>query len=159
MKNSKPLLYVLCGPPATGKSTFTKTLPSSFHIVSPDNFVYDEKGIYNWTPDRARNAWSSAYAELRSLMESRTNVVFDSTMCHAKARRKFLQEISRYPNFDEYQLVAVSLPVLPIDVLLKRNSERSPDRRVPENTIRNMLDSYSKDGPTEEEGWDKIIKE
>ncbi len=154
---SKPKLYIMSGPPASGKSTFIKTLPESVVRVSPDNFVYNEEGEYEWTPQRAKAAWRSAEALLAKTLAEGRDVVFDATMTASKRRVKFLRKISRYKGYDNYKVIAVSMPVLPIETLLERNSRRSPDRQVPGWIIKNMLEKYTGNGPSREEGFDDVI--
>lgn len=154
---SKPKLYIMSGPPASGKSTFIKTLPESVVRISPDDFVYNEQGEYEWTPQRAKAALKSAEAFLAETLAEGKDAVFDATMTASKRRVKFLRKISRYKGYDNYKVVAVSMPVLPLETLLERNETRSPDRKVPAWIIKNMLEKYTGNGPSHEEGFDDVI--
>lgn len=156
-KRNKPKLYIMSGPPASGKSTFVKSLPESVVRISPDDFVYNDEGKYEWSPQRAKAAWRSAEALLAKTLGEGKDCVFDSTMTAPKRRRKFLNKVSKYKGYDNYWVIAVSMPVHKIDVLLERNAARSSDRKVPEQVIRQMLDKYTGNGPSESEGFDEVI--
>lgn len=156
-KRNKPRLYIMSGPPASGKSTYVDGLPDDVVRISPDNFVYNDEGIYEWTPKRSNAAWKRAHDLLAQTLVEGKSCVFDATFTGSKRRRKFFNQISKYKGFDNYWVVAVCAPVLPLTVLIERNSTRSPDRQVPYNTIKQMLESYSVDGPKSDEGFDEVI--
>ena len=38
-------------------------------IINPDKYLYDEKGVYKWTPERIKTAWEESYRELDECIE------------------------------------------------------------------------------------------
>ena len=39
-------------------------------VISPDNFIYDAEGVYEWTPEKAKASWNKSYAILRKALRS-----------------------------------------------------------------------------------------
>ena len=164
MSKSRKKFIVMCGPPAAGKSTYIASLirkhgEDEVRVISPDDFVYNDAGVYDWSPSRARGAWEQAYAALpEAVADEPTIIVWDSTMTKAKGRRDILRRINQADKKDKYVKVLALTPVCDVEELLRRNSARSADRQVPDQTIAGMKASLEKNPPNYQEGWDDIVQ-
>lgn len=139
-------IHIIPGPPAVGKSTAFRNL--GVPVISPDAHVYNESGVYDWTPDRAKAAWEAAYAEVAALADG-AEVGFDATLVDPHTRRGFIARVREYHG-DNVRFVAMNLDDPGVDELIRRNAERSEDRRVPDQVITYMRDRWVP--PTESEG-------
>lgn len=163
-------IIALSGPPAIGKSTTVAKIQSVFTeaglpkppVVSPDDFIY-ERGIYNWTPERAREAWKRAYRKLENLSCATTDnpvILWDSTLTNVKARRQLLANWGHLCRAgSSWELV--HLPSPGFSTLVARNDERTPDRQVSEETMRRMYNDWvnKENFPTKREGWHHVWTE
>lgn len=149
-------------------------------VISPDAYLINEEGEYEWSPPRAKAAWDSAYDALKeALADDSTEelvlmcgipgagkstwlqnhrqegvVYFDATFTNRRARKgviRFAQEFG----------VPYSILVLntPLSICSERNDTRTPDRRVPDAVMDRMQGSLLRDLPTKWEGFDEIVVE
>ena len=146
---SKNVLIVMCGLPASGKSTYTNWLVESgvFCAVCPDSIRGELYGDENIQGD-GKQVFAIAHARLKDLGKGKNNVVFDATNTNKKHRKEFVKEMR--PYFDVIILKWFSTP---IDICLKRNAER--ERQVPEEVIHRMNQNFF-NKPTIDEGFDLV---
>ena len=146
---SKNVLIVMCGLPASGKSTYTNWLTESgvFCAVCPDGIRGELYGDENIQGD-GKQVFAIAHARLKDLGKGKNNVVFDATNTNKKRRKELVKEMR--PYFDVIILKWFSTP---IDICLKRNAER--ERQVPEEVIRRMNQNFF-NKPTLDEGFDLV---
>lgn len=139
-------LYVLCGIPASGKSTWAKDFAKDGHteIISTDEIRKELFGNEESQQDNNK-VFQEAFKRIKT--SSKDDVVFDATNISAKRRRALVREMR--PWF--YVITAVPF-VEPLEVCLKRNGER--ERKVPEDVIRRMFCNYAI--PTKDEGFDHV---
>lgn len=160
-------VIALSGPPAVGKSTFVQELQEAFTsaglpappVVSPDYFIYED-GVYKWSPERAKKAWNLAYRKLERVSVFETDnpvVLWDSTLCNPKARKSLLQQWGHLTRPGSTRELVV-LPNPSWETIYERNSERTPDRQVPVETMQRMYREWvdPRLGPVKEEGWTAI---
>lgn len=140
----KPTLTVLCGLPASGKSTYAE---KTNEIVISSDAIRAELGDIN---DQSRNeeVFSIAYKRLRTELKKGNNVVFDACSVSRKSRRAILHQVS---GIDCYKKCVIIYQ--PIDECKKRNIKR--DRTIPANVIDRMVRNF--DTPAKFEGFDEII--
>ena len=154
-------------------------MPLPNHI-NPDHYLPTADRRV-WTTERGRQAWESAYAELESRLRAvgspgklyvvcglqgsgkstwitrnavalgPSAVFFDAALPSRKHRTRALNLAAHYA----VPAVAVWINV-PIDVALQRNSQRRPDERIAEDTIRHVLEQLQP--PSPEEGFVQIIE-
>jgi predicted kinase len=141
-------------------------------IVSPDSYLYNEEGKYEWSPERVVEAWDKARARLREVLPTARKLVlmvglpcsgkstwltrhaeqgvayFDATLCGARARAE-LVEVARSMG----KPVEVVWLDTPLAVCLARNEARSPDRRVPEDKVEHMHNVLLHNLPRRREGF------
>lgn len=149
-------------------------------VISPDNYLLNDKGEYEFTEERAGKAWAKAWTELdRALArrgvnelvvligipgsgktwylghsgaaEDHTTVYFDATNCR-RPTRLALANIARR---NRCRACAVVLDT-PIGTCLHRNAKRPPNRRVPEGTIARMYESLMADWRSLERDFEDI---
>ena len=146
-------------------------------IVSPDAHLINEEGKYEWSPTRVQKAWDMARAELRMVLYYAERLVlmvgvpgagkstwlaahgeegavyFDATLTTDKARAEFVT-LARSMG----KPVEVVWLDTPLAVCLARNAARTPDRRVPEETVRGMADKLARFPPHVREGFARVTR-
>lgn len=134
-------IYTLVGLPASGKSTFTKTLKNCV-VVSSDEIREQLFGSAE-CQDNPKLVFDTARKRIAEALKNNKNVIFDATNINHKARKLTL-------NFDAYQ-VAIFFTTS-AEECKKRNAQR--ERHVPESVIDRMADRLI--APTIGEGFDEI---
>ena len=72
-------LLMMVGIPASGKSSWIKSnCDHSWTKISPDA-VLEEKYNYEWTPERAAEAWAESFQAYGAVLLSGGKVVWDKT--------------------------------------------------------------------------------
>lgn len=140
------ILYILCGPPGSGKSTWARNfilesnrLGNDVRYVSRDEIRYsllkdgedyfsNEKKVFKRFADTLRHTLIDGF-----------NVIADATHLNEFSRRKLTQAIDMY--YDNYEIVYVVFNV-DADTCIKRNKHREGCANVPENVIRNMCRDF-----------------
>jgi hypothetical protein len=149
-------------------------------VLSPDVFLFNEEGKYEWTPERLTTAWDRALRELQKLLtkhryrlilvvgipgsgkttwiergvkgsEWEGCVFFDATLTSRVTRRPLL-EIAEAAGAKVEALVFD----VPLVTAIFRNAERPRNRRVPRSTLLRMLAELEKEPPTLAEGFWRI---
>lgn len=148
--SDKNVLIVLCGLPASGKSTYAEMLAESgiFQRVCPDLIRKAFYGDENIQGDGAR-VFKTAYHDIREYGCLSENVVFDATNINADRRKELVKSMRGY-----FDIIICKYFSTPYILCLARNEER--ERKVPEEVITRMWENFER--PTMREGWD-IIEE
>ena len=140
-----PIVLIMCGPPASGKSTFIKkNVPKTFTLLSRDyirNFFYGRKYKPN---NSAENAVTYEYNRLlqRSINYSE-NVVIDKTNCD-QARFDAELKIFEEKSYVIYiKFFDVSYRTLIFREIKRRLTDRSKPS-IPFKIIKNMKTRYDK---------------
>ncbi len=142
-------------------------------VISPDAHLFEGER-YLWSQERVKLAWDKARQEFAEAIKNpdisrvvllvgtpasgkttwlaanagEGDVYFDACLDLPWKRRPFVSAATE-----------AGLPVevvwldTPVTVCLRRNSERSPDRRVPEAALRGMAEKIASSPPKEEEGF------
>lgn len=157
----RPKIYVLIGPPLSGKTSWTKrilTKDPSFVVISTDDII-EERGALeglNYTqawPKFSGMAAGIAKANFAQAIKNNANIIYDQTNMGSKKRKSILVNVP-----DTYEKIAV---VFDVDTkeLFRRNIERNKltGKHIPEAVILNMLKSFT---PVDKnnEGFDKVIR-
>ncbi len=165
-RNSK-CVFALCAPPASGKTTYlgkiqkfseNKHVHFPYVVISPDQIIRElSNGEYLWSPAAANLAWEESYERVKKeIAEHKNHIIFDSTMCSASTRRKFINRISSLDSEGNYLIVLVRLAYVDTEILVERDGNRA-DQKVGRAIIENMVNNIAKSPPTKEEGWDYIL--
>lgn len=151
MSDGKTYLYILVGPPASGKSTLAKSMSEYFdaEVVSPDSIRKDLFGDERCQDDNAK-VFEEAFETVKSLNYEYQDVIFDATNV-VKWRRMELVERFRM-TFDV--IVAVCYTGS-LERCLYWNKQR--ERYVPDAVINRMWRQYLEGGyPSMDEGYDMV---
>ena len=147
---SKNVLIVMCGLPASGKSTYSEWLAESgvFCSVCPDKIRGELYGDENIQGDGKR-VFALAHARIEDLGRNKNNVVFDATNIDRKTRKDLVKKMR--PHFDIIICKWFSTPLLTCKL---RNAKR--ERQVPEEVLDSMYERFR--APMIDEGFD-IVEE
>lgn len=147
-------LWIMCGPPGVGKSTFLEHFfdKSNTAIISRDKIRFN---ILNKHPnyqyfDQERKVFKQFARQIEYALSKNDNVVADATHLNMKSRNKLLNAL--FPTLWKYRvnINCIYLDV-PIEVAFERNSKREGLSLVPEGAIRSMYNSYN--FPTYQESY------
>ena len=143
------MLIVLCGIPASGKTSFTHWgFEKDVKVISTDKIrgeLFGDESIQR----NPRLVFDTAYNRIANALQKNENVIFDATNLTIKDRKEIFKRFS--PNVHE--IIAVYFNT-PLEVCLERNAKR--ERKVPEDVIRRMHDRIQE--PTTEEGFSLTYK-
>ena len=141
-------VYMMVGIPGSGKSTWIRqNRVDDWVVISPDQILEERYG-YEWTPERAAEAWAESYQRFGALLLEDKTMVWDATFTSPMMRSAILH-IAKGIG---YRVKAIFCKTN-IDLCLSRNLKRDREP-VPESTIRRMADSLIV--PSTEEGFDEI---
>lgn len=149
-----PKCTILVGVPGSGKSTwFEKNKTATTAPVSTDNIIEFLGGLYGFTyneifSETIRFADMVMVKRMLWNAERGNDLVIDRTNMSRKARKQFIDKLSKYG----YEFECVVFPT-PDSEEWKRRLNR-PGKTIPQEAIDRMVASYEE--PTEEEGFTKI---
>lgn len=163
MKNSSlqhnSVVYVLVGPPGSGKSTWMRSLMSNgdvYVVVSSDEEIEayaKSKGLtYSDVFDSyIKTATNLMKSKFNEAIKDGQNIIWDQTNMTAKKRASILQKIPK-----RYKKVAVVFQVDDVE-LQRRLAHRAitEGKFIPKHVIDSMQRSFEM--PTLQEGFDEII--
>lgn len=148
-------------------------------IISPDSHLINDKNKYEWSPERVKEAWATAYQELTEALSTgcytkvvlmggipasgkttwlKTNtkvgvIYFDATFTNIFGRGKVIEHI-RKTSALPIEIVFLNTPK---KTCLERNAARTEDRQVPEAAIERMYSAVRSEGfPSTEEGFSQV---
>lgn len=145
-------LYILMGPPGSGKSTRAKQL--SYHVFEADNYWLNCVGDYLFVPSKIKNAHQWCKKEVEEALQNRISpICVANTSLTPKERQPYIDLAKQYRY--EVELVLPDSPwfveMLPrirdktftkddVRVLFEQNTHN-----VPFDTIENMLNRFDED--------------
>ena len=150
-------LYVMCGCPGSGKTTWAKkNLPQAIY-VSTDEIRMELFGTYEPGLDE-KAVFQQFYGRIRQALREGHDVVADATNLTKTRRKKALDCLSEQ---DEAVAVVLYTPLsvavvlyTPLSVALQRNASR--DRQVPESAVQRMHYILSSSLPRRSEGFREV---
>lgn len=160
MDNNK-YLYLLCGVPGSGKSTWTSNfyqrnfMNNIIRILSTDDIIMNIANIHNLTYNEVFSDITYSFAErmmfnLAKYAVERANVIiWDQTNLTPKSRAKKLNMIPA--TWNRY---AVVFNTPEEEELAKRLSSRK-GKDIPDGVMYNMKKSFV--NPTKDEGFNRIF--
>lgn len=143
-----PTLIMMCGLPASGKSTLAKKLAVEYKttIFSSDALRAEWYGDESIQGDNAK-LFTELHRRIKNCLREGDSAIYDATNINYKQRMAFLAELKNIPCEKTCIVVAT-----PYEECLKRNAQR--ERKVPEHVIKRMYMQF--DIPWYFEGWDQI---
>jgi predicted kinase len=157
MKTKSPFVIILSGIPMSGKSTWVRENYPDVLSISRDELVMEVAGTRDYnlafkTVDQ--KAVDKLLAKrITDAATQKVDVIIDMTNLSRKVRVKNLSYFS-----NDYYKVSVVLPILDSEEYKRRNDFRlvNENKFIPPFVIKSMMESFVL--PTEDEGFDKIIK-
>ena len=137
----KPTLYIFCGAPGCGKSTFAKQFSSGsikwisrdkirFQLTKPEeDYFSHEKEVFN-----------CFIKQIAISLHNGNNTIADATHLNSISRKKLTNAIDVY--FKEYNIVYVIFTAS-TETCIKHNKNREGRTQVPEDVIRRMRASLT----------------
>lgn len=145
-------LYILCGIPGSGKSTWAKQQKNAkvisrddirFNLIKNDEeYFAHETEVYVEFVKRIREA-------IYSRDISYDIVIADATHLNKFSRTKLLRHLFDDMFISETTLINLDLPIyfcyfnLPLETCIERNNKRTGRAKVPEKTIKEMYRALS----------------
>ncbi len=156
----KPTCMILVGSQCSGKSTYIKSLPDIYEVISSDTIMlglfphrtYDQIGFL----ESQKDVTSIKREKTILAIKERKSFVVDNMNLTLKARNLTLCRFSKKDK-EIYHIICVVMPRLSLDILVERNYERSIryNKTIDIHTISECYDQYIE--PTLEEGFDEIV--
>ena len=151
-------LWILCGCPASGKSTWAneQVKENDGVVISRDeirfNMLTDDDDYF----DKENLVFKEYISYLVISLERNANVYADATHLNWFSRKKLIEAVKNchLRTFIKFNCVVFNTP---LDVCLERNSKRTGRARVPNEAIHNMYHRFSspKDDPF---NYDEILE-
>ncbi len=155
-----PTLYILCGVPGCGKTTWAREFAyqrfeEDIRYVSRDeirfSIIKDGEDYFSHEKEVYRK-----FAEtITETLIDGFNVIADATHLNEFSRRKLTQSIDR--RYTDYEIVYVVFNV-DLPTCLERNAQRTGRACVPEQNIRNMYRDFRPPTMDEDERVKEIIE-
>lgn len=153
-------LYVMCGCPASGKSTWIKN-----HIGSDAICVSRDAVRFSIVPEgdeyfsQEKKVYAEFIKQIKDGLNKYDTVYADATHLNAASRTKLLRALGN--SLRNVWVEAICI-ITPLEICLERNDTRIGREFVPKAQIRRMFYSYKM--PAAEEGFDamtiyELIKE
>ena len=136
------VLYILSGPAASGKSTFSNFLikgEHDFKIVSRDairfSLVNEDEEYFS----KEKEVFKIYIHEIQQAIDNDVNlIVADATHINEVSRNKLLDNL----NLKDYNIIPINFKA-PLNVCLERNEARFGRAKVPRSAIRRQFYSFS----------------
>lgn len=149
----KKTLIIMCGIPASGKTTVARRLQQHFDntpIISMDEL---REALLGSRADQSRN-YEIYICSINAAIQAFNNhdvVIYDATNRTRKARKQLVEELSTYWDFDTYCVYLAT----DINIAIERNLNRAKNEIVPLPALRRMWNTLQE--PTFEEEYLKDI--
>ena len=153
MKRKK--VYVLSGPPGSGKSTWVRNnITPGSEWISRDNVRFSIVSEGEEYFSHEDEVFDTFIAYINQTLENPDihTIYVDATHLNQRSRNKTLRRV-RKDNIDELNCVCF---MTPIEVWQARNSLRTGRSKVPVRAINNMVNSFAV--PTADEGFTHVYK-
>lgn len=147
MHMEKQMMIIIRGVPGSGKSTAAQTFKAVLEaigkravgIFSTDDFWYSgDPAVYNWDANKLKTAHSWNQNRVKCAVMNGDHVIIDNTNVDGFAMMPYF-DIAAAHDLD----VMIHLVDTPIETCIDRQNDRTEDRRVPEDAIRNMHNRLS----------------
>jgi predicted kinase len=157
MKMNDKTLWILCGVPGCGKSTFINSLAVLFggNIVSRDKIRFELLGDnvdHTEYFSHENEVWTTYIQEIKKSIIQGQHTFADATHLDERSRNKLLNALNLHSDV-KINIVYFDVPV---EVCLERNNKRAGWAHVPASVIRRMATQLVKPTFNERYRYDKI---
>lgn len=139
-------LTVLCGLPASGKSTFAQELEEETSVILSSDDIRKELFDNVSHQDSSKEVFETMNQRAQDLLKQGKNVIYDATNINRKRRVHLINNVLKA---DEYEVYYFNKYISNVKF---NNLKR--ERVVPEHAINNMYKTMHI--PIKNEGWDKV---
>lgn len=153
MVQLKPKLYLMCGIPGSGKSTYLKT-----HFSQPPKVISRDEIRFSIVKEdeeyfsHENEVYAEFISQIKEALKFEREVFADATHLNETSRAKTLRALGASLKDVEVNVIWVRVPV---EVAIQQNENRKGTRAyVPRSVIRRMYSQMTK--PSKEEGFDHI---
>lgn len=143
--NHKPILYIPCGLPGCGKTTWCNSFIRKYNnvrYVSRDeirfSMIKDDEDYFSHENDVFKK-FSGTIAQ--TLIDG-FDVIADATHISVGSRKKLIRAIDSY-GFLDYNIIFIYFDT-PYEICCGRNIQRKGRERVPSEVIENMQKNFQK---------------
>lgn len=145
---NKPIMFLMVGLPASGKSTYAKELAQQYdaEIFSSDALREELYGDVN-NQEHNGELFVELHKRIKNCLRSGKSAIYDATNISSKRRKSFVQELNKI-DCEKYCVIMAT----PYKKCLENNKNR--DRQVPEDVIERMYKHW--ETPYWFENWDDI---
>lgn len=135
----KPILYIMCGVPGSGKTTFANEFLQKHTYVSRDaiRFIMLKEGEDYFSHEK--EVFSTFANTIAGKLQNGENVVADATHIDMTSRKKLTYAIDQI--FSDYNIVYIVFDVS-LETCLKHNAMREGQTCVPEDVINKMYNKF-----------------
>lgn len=152
-------LWIMCGCPGSGKSTFIDTLGALFefegNVVSRDKIRFELLGDnvdHTEYFSHENEVWATYIQEIKKSMTQYQHTFADATHLDERSRNKLLNALNLHSNVK----INVVYFDVPVEVCLERNNKRTGWAHVPASVIRRMAVQMVKPTFNEKYKYNKI---
>lgn len=135
------VLYILSGPAASGKSTFSHFLvqdKNSYKIVSRDAIRFSLVNENEEYFSKEKEVFRTYIAEIQRAIDEGVNMIIaDAMHINEVSRNKLLDNL----DIKDYNIIPVNFKT-PLNVCLKRNNGRIGRAKVPRNAVRRQFYNF-----------------
>ena len=133
----RPILYILCGIPGSGKSTFAN------HFINNDNTIWVSRDAIRFSIlsedddyfEHEKEVFECFISQISGLLQTNYNVIADATHLSEVSRKKLTNAIDR--NFTNYDIVYVIFKVSN-ELCIAHNKLRDGRAVVPDDVMHRM---------------------
>lgn len=137
----KPTLYILCGIPGCGKSSFAQNFLNRNKVwISRDFFRFHLVSENEPYFSKEKEVFKMFYETIATYLKNGINVIADATHLNYTSRKKVTNAIDTI--FKDYQIIYIVFDT-PLELALERNEQRQGREKVPQEVIKNMNDSFT----------------
>ncbi|MDO8498830.1 MAG: ATP-binding protein [bacterium] len=147
---AKPVLYILCGLPYSGKTTLTRELVKrfGFKVVSMDN-VMGEKGYdpVTMTQEDWNEVYSEGYERLKEFLRESSSIILDIGNLK-KSERQTARDIAQSLGVD-YKLIYINTPLEEIKRRRSENQQTKERGHLEDETMNSALKMWEEPATNE----------
>ena len=148
-----PRLYILCGLPASGKSTFAWNFTKSNDIryVSRDEIRFSMVKENEEYFSHEKEVFKKFVGTIAQILINGFDVIADATHLNRISRDKLIRAIDQYTI--EYTITYIVLETS-LETCMKRNTLREGRARVPDSVMKSMAENWE-DITNSEKSYDR----